>query len=194
MTAVDRTSARLILVLGGARSGKSTFADRLAATFPRVTYLATAQAFDEEMRTRIAKHQADRPAHWHTVECPFDPGPAMRERAAETDCFLLDCLTLLTSNLLLRDEDAADDAILSYIEALLDDARAVPATTVMVSNEVGLSLVPENPLGRRYRDLLGKINQRVAAQADAVYYLIAGLPLEIKALAGSPHIATDMGL
>lgn len=180
------TSAHLILILGGARSGKSTFADRLAATFSRVTYLATAQAFDEEMCERIAKHQADRPAHWRTVECPFDPGAAIRDLAEETDCYLLDCLTLLTSNLLLRDEQVTDDAILMHIDALLAAALSVQATVVMVSNEVGLSLVPDNALGRRYRDLLGKINQCVAARADAVYYLIAGLPLEIKALAACP--------
>ena len=184
-------NAKLILILGGARSGKSTCAERIAATFPRVTYLATAQAFDEEMRVRIAKHQADRPAHWHTVECPLDPCAALRARAAETDCFLLDCLTLLTSNLLLRDEQAADADLLTYIDALLDAVRETHTTTLMVSNEVGLGLVPENDLGRRYRDLLGRVNQRVAAQADAVYFMIAGLPLDIKALAGVPFAYSD---
>lgn len=182
----EPAASRLILVLGGARSGKSTFAERLATSFTRVTYLATAQAFDEEMRERIAKHQFDRPAHWNTVECPFDPASALQQHASETDCFLLDCLTLYTTNLMLQDESAADDAVLKRIDELLVAARLTPATTVMVSNDVGLGLVPEYPLGRRFRDLLGRVNQRVAAQADAVYFLIAGIPLDIKALACSP--------
>jgi adenosylcobinamide kinase/adenosylcobinamide-phosphate guanylyltransferase len=185
------TASQLILVLGGARSGKSTFAEQLAATFPRVTYLATAQAFDEEMRTRIAKHQADRPRNWHTVECPLDPATVLREKAGETDCFLLDCLTLLTSNLLLRNENETDEVILTYIAGLLSAAREAQATTVMVSNDVGLGLVPDNALGRRFRDLLGRVNQRVATHADAVYFLIAGLPINIKALACSPFSTAE---
>ncbi len=185
-------SSRLILVLGGARSGKSTFAERLATTFTRVTYLATAQAFDEEMRARIAKHQADRPAQWQTVECPFYPESALREKADETDCFLLDCLTLYSTNLLLHDESATDEQIMTHIDALLLAARATRATTIIVSNDVGLGLVPDNPLGRRFRDLLGRVNQRVAANADAVYFLIAGLPLDIKTLACFPDLFPGM--
>jgi len=180
-------TAQLILVLGGARSGKSTFAEQYAATRgERITYLATAQAFDDEMTARIAKHRADRPAHWRTVECPLDPAAALHTHTGETDCFLLDCMTLLISNLLLADEATAEARSRQTVDDLLTAHRASGADLIIVSNEVGLGLVPEYPLGRAYRDLLGKINQRLAAQADAVYYLIAGLPLDVKSLACSP--------
>jgi adenosylcobinamide kinase/adenosylcobinamide-phosphate guanylyltransferase len=176
---------RLTLVLGGARSGKSTFAERLAAKSTRVTYLATAQAFDDEMRARIAKHQADRPAHWLTAECPYQPSAALREQAAQTDCFLLDCLTLLVSNLLLTHEADPVPAVETEINALLAAYRDSDASLILVSNEVGLGLVPDNALGRQYRDLLGRVNQRIAAQADVVYFLVAGLPIDVKALSRS---------
>lgn len=178
--------AQLTLILGGARSGKSTYAERLAAAHGgRVTYLATAQAFDEEMAARIAKHQSERPAAWRTAECPLDPAAAMRAHAGDTDCYLLDCLTLLVSNLLLVDETTAEDRIRSATDALLAAYRETGADLILVSNEVGLGLVPEYPLGRAYRDALGRVNQRLAAEADRVYFLIAGLPVEVKALAGA---------
>jgi len=178
---------RCTLVLGGARSGKSTFAERLAAAHGgRVTYLATAQAFDAEMTARIAAHRAVRPANWQTAECPLDPAAALRAFGAETDCFLLDCLTLLVSNLLLADESSAEARVQSALDALLAAGRETEADLIIVSNEVGLGLVPEYPLGRLYRDLLGKANQRLAAHADHVYYLVAGLPLDVKALACHP--------
>lgn len=181
------SSSKLILILGGARSGKSTFAERLAADrATRVTYLATAQAFDDEMTARIAKHQADRPAHWRTAECPTDPAAAIRAHAGDTDLFLLDCLTLLVSNLLLGDTLNAEETVLSALDDVLAAYREAGADLLLVSNEVGLGLVPEYPLGRQYRDLLGKVNQRLAAVADHVYFLVAGLPLDVKALAASP--------
>ncbi|OPZ85467.1 MAG: Bifunctional adenosylcobalamin biosynthesis protein CobP [bacterium ADurb.Bin429] len=178
----------LTLILGGARSGKSTFAERFAAAHGgRVTYLATAQAYDEEMAARIAKHRSERPADWRTVECPLDAAAAIRAHAAETDCYLLDCLTLLVSNLLLVDEATADDRIRSATDALLAAYHEAEADLLLVSNEVGLGLVPEYPLGRAYRDALGRVNQRLAAEADRVYFLIAGLPVEVKALAEAMH-------
>jgi len=177
-------SRQLTLVLGGARSGKSTLAERMAAAHGgRVTYLATAQAFDEEMAARIVKHRADRPAHWATIECPHDPATAIRSAAPDTDCFLLDCLTLLVSNLLLADENSTEETVRCATDALLAAYQEADADLIIVSNEVGLGLVPEYPLGRQYRDLLGKLNQRLAREADAVYYLIAGLPLDVKKLA-----------
>lgn len=183
------SEGRVTLILGGARSGKSRFAEQLAASRGTcVTYLATAEAGDDEMRARIARHQAERPAHWHTVECPRDPAAALRAHATNADCFLLDCLTLLVSNLLLADEESAEAAVRSATESLLTACREAGADLIIVSNEVGLGLVPEYPLGRLYRDLLGKANQWIAADADAVYYLIAGLPLEIKSLAATPFI------
>jgi adenosylcobinamide kinase/adenosylcobinamide-phosphate guanylyltransferase len=181
-------SPQLTLILGGARSGKSTFAERLATRAPRVTYLATAQALDAEMASRIAVHQADRPAHWQTVECPLDPATALRTHAAATDCFLLDCITLLVSNLLLVDELCADARVSCATDALLTAYREAGASLILVSNEVGLGLVPEYPLGRHYRDLLGRVNRRLAQAADAVYFLVAGLPLDVKALAPSREL------
>jgi len=168
------------LILGGARSGKSTFAEKLGRQYPRVTYLATAQAFDDEMTERIAKHQSERPTHWNTVECPFDPASAIRAARNETDCYLLDCITLLVSNLLLANESAAEETTYSAVDNLISAFRETQADLILVSNEVGLGLVPDNPLGRCYRDLLGRVNQQLAAQADTVYFLIAGLPMKVK--------------
>ncbi len=181
-----QSRSNITLVLGGARSGKSAFAERLAGAHGgRVTYLATAQAFDDEMTARIAKHRAERPTAWRTAECPLDPAAAMRAHA-DTDCFLLDCLTLLVSNLLLADENDAEVHVQSALDALLAATAETGADLILVSNEVGLGLVPEYPLGRRYRDLLGNVNRRLAADAAHVYYLVAGLPLDVKALACSP--------
>lgn len=181
---------QLVLVLGGARSGKSTFAEQLAATRgPRITYLATAQACDAEMTARIAKHRADRPAAWRTVECPLDPAATIRAHADDTDCFVLDCLTLLVSNLLLADATSGEAHVQRALDDVLAAFREAKADLILVSNEVGLGLVPAYPLGREYRDVLGRVNQQLAAVADATYFLIAGLPLELNALACSPLAA-----
>lgn len=179
-----QTTSKITLILGGARSGKSTFAEQLATKQRgRITYLATAQALDEEMQARIAQHRAVRSATWTTVECPYDVAAAIRATAATTDCFLLDCLTLYVSNLLLVDEAKADVTVPCAIEEILSAITETNATLVIVSNEVGLGLVPEYAISRQYRDLLGKANQRIARQAAAVYFLVAGLPIDIKALA-----------
>jgi len=170
----------MILILGGARSGKSTYAEQLAASYKSVTYLATAQAFDEEMAARIAKHQADRPANWRTVECPFDPANAIRGNATDTDCYLLDCMTLFVSNIILRDENSADDNVKNAVNDIIAAYREAGKDLIIVSNEVGLGLVPEYPLGRIYRDCLGRTNQQLAAAADKVLFLIAGLPVNVK--------------
>ncbi|HEY3415482.1 MAG TPA: bifunctional adenosylcobinamide kinase/adenosylcobinamide-phosphate guanylyltransferase [Armatimonadota bacterium] len=179
------STGTLTLILGGARSGKSTYAERLAAEYARVTYLATAQAFDEEMQARIAKHRADRPPTWITAECPHDVATAILAHA-ETDCFLLDCLTLYVSNLLLAHEDDAESVVPLAINEMLAAHRATSAGLIIVANEVGLGLVPDNPLGRRYRDLLGRANQQIAAVADNVYFLVAGLPMTVKSSACAP--------
>ena len=186
MAAMENAS-QLILVLGGARSGKSAFAERLAANRgKRVTFLATAEPSDEEMIARIARHRADRATAWRTVECPLDPAAAIRAHAGDTECFLLDCATLLVSNLLIAGEADGEENVRRAQDALLAVYRETGIDLIIVSNEVGLGLVPEYPLGRRYRDALGRFNQRIAAAADAVYFLAAGLPLELKSLAGSP--------
>ncbi len=177
----------LILILGGARSGKSTHAEKLALELagPDVLYIATAQAFDDEMRARIAAHRAARPAGWRTLEAPSLIAAAPAEAIGPARVVLLDCLTLLASNavLALGEEPtahAAEAAVDAEVSALLAAYRAGSATWIVVSNEVGLGLVPPYPLGRAYRDALGRANQRLAAVADRVLFMMAGLPLTVK--------------
>jgi adenosylcobinamide kinase/adenosylcobinamide-phosphate guanylyltransferase len=192
---------QLILLLGGARSGKSDHAEALAARIAGkqpVLYIATATAEDAEMRDRIARHQAARPSHWHTVEAPGDPASAIREQFAGegVPVILLDCVTLLVSNLLLGgthadfDEQRFDAAeaeahVTAAISELLAAWRETRATLILVSNEVGMGLVPPYPLGRVYRDVLGRVNARLASEADSVLLLLAGLPVELKALSAA---------
>ncbi len=175
--------AELILILGGARSGKSSLAERLAGARGRVTYLATATAGDAEMAERIARHRDERRPDWRTVECPTDPAAALTAWAAETDCFLLDCVTLWVSNLLCDEASDGEARVQRALDALLSAYARAGTDLLLVSNEVGLGLVPEYPLGRLYRDVLGRANQRLAAHADKVYGVIAGLPVEFKSLA-----------
>lgn len=162
----------LTLVLGGARSGKSRQAEALIEAHPPPwRYIATAQAWDEEMRARIALHRARRPAGWQTIDAPLDVAAAL----ASPQPALLDCLTLWLTNLMLGEHDiaAATDALLAAL-----DARAAP--TVLVGNEVGLGIVPDNALARRFRDEAGRLHQRLAARADAVLFMVAGLPMRVK--------------
>ena len=166
---------RLTLVLGGARSGKSRHAEALIGKAGQgCVYIATAQAFDDEMRQRIARHRADRPAAWTTIEAPLDLAGAIAAQPADRPV-LVDCLTLWLSNTMLaeRDVDAACDAMLAAL-------GKAAAPVVCVSNEVGLGIVPENALARRFRDAQGTLNQRVAVRADRVVLMAAGLPLVLK--------------
>ena len=166
----------LVLLLGGARSGKSDLAVRIAAAQPApVTLIATAEAGDPEMEERIDRHRAERPAGWTVLEVPLELRQATTG-APPTDCLLIDCLTLWAANLL-RDHD--EDAIRSLAA---DAARATAARaglTLAISNEVGLGIVPDNPLARRYRDVIGRVNAIWAAEAQRAYLLVAGrmLPL-----------------
>jgi adenosylcobinamide kinase / adenosylcobinamide-phosphate guanylyltransferase len=167
-------SAPLILVLGGARSGKSRYAESIIVALPPPwVYVATAEAGDDEMAARIKAHRARRHAAWQTVETPGDLAGALA--ASGTKPVLVDCLTLWLSNLLLG--DANIDKEMDELELSLASRRAA---TVLVTNEVGSGIVPEHPLGRRFRDLQGIINQRIAARADRVILMVAGLPLAIK--------------
>lgn len=163
------------LVVGGARSGKSSFAERLILTTGRTRrYIATAQAWDDEMRDRIAQHQRDRGGDWTTVEAPLDlPGALASARPDEA--VLIDCATLWLTNHLLAEHDLAAEA-----EALIAALAACPAPVVIVSNETGWGIVPENALARRFRDEQGRLNQRLAEVADLVVTVIAGLPLALK--------------
>ena len=218
-TSHDRSvQGRLILVTGGARSGKSTYAERLAAQLAepqggRVTYIATSQTYDEEMEQRVSTHQASRPATWTTVECPVEVPAAVRATAAgpaQPPVVLLDCVTLWVTNLLFQggafggsappedgynyDKDllppAEERAAAARVTAAVDGlVRAVAdngVTLVAVTNEVGLGVVPEYPLARLYRDQLGWANQRLARDADGLYLLVSGYPLDVKALSAGP--------
>ena len=165
----------LAFVLGGARSGKSAFAEGLVTAEPGPwTYIATAQAFDEEMRRRIAAHRERRGGDWRTVEAPQALARALREASSERP-LLVDCLTLWLSNRLLADADMRADR-----EELLAALAERGAPTVLVSSEVGLSIVPENALARAFRDAAGELHQAVAKRASRVYLVVAGYPLAVK--------------
>ena len=167
-------AASLTLVLGGARSGKSRYAEGLfSALPPPFTYIATAEAGDQEMAQRIAIHRARRGVQWRTLEAPRDLVEAL-EASAGTPA-LVDCLTLWLSNLMLAGADL--DAEIAKLEHALAKATA---PVVLVANEVGFGIVPDNALGRRFRDLQGMLNQRIAARAERVVLMVAGLPLAIK--------------
>jgi len=167
--------SRLSLVIGGARSGKSGLAERLVTGSGLARrYIATAEAWDDEMRDRIARHRADRGAGWITVEAPLDLPGALSE-AREGEVVLVDCATLWLSNHLLADHDLAFEA-----ERLLAAIAACAAPVVVVSNEVGWGIVPENALARAFRDAQGRLNQQLAGQAGLVVGVMAGLPMVLK--------------
>jgi adenosylcobinamide kinase/adenosylcobinamide-phosphate guanylyltransferase len=164
------------LVLGGARSGKSRYAERLVEDAASCgTYCATAEAGDAEMAERIAAHRARRGRFWHTVETPLALTQAIKEEARHERPVLIDCLTLWLSNLLFAGKQADAETA-----ALCSALREAAGPVVLVSNEVGMGLVPETPLGRRFRDAAGRLNQDVAALADRVVFVAAGLPLVLK--------------
>ena len=189
-------SKQLILVLGGARSGKSAFAERLASQGGRVLYVATAEALDEDMERRIANHRRQRPAEWDTLEEPLELESALAPAIEGYDTCLLDCLTLWVSNSLLSMEynPDAEQEILSAAHRLLDVCEQSAAAWIVVSNEVGLGVVPPSRLGMMYRDVLGRVNQAVAARADKVYFMAAGLALEMKSLGALPYTSPELRL
>ena len=169
------TLPRLSLIIGGARSGKSAFAERLVTqTGCARRYIATARAWDDEMRTRIAQHQQDRADGWTTVEAPLDL-PAALASARADEAVLVDCATLWLTNHLLAHHDLSHETL--RLAAALADC---PAPVVIVSNETGWGIVPENALARRFRDEQGRLNQRLAVEAGLVVAVIAGLPLVLK--------------
>ncbi len=171
----EARNANLVFVIGGARSGKSTFAEaRMAALAPPWTYIATAQAFDDEMRARIDMHRARRDERWRTIDAPHDLCNAVRH-APDDAPVLVDCLTLWLTNRLLAGADLVVER-----EALVAALAARRAPTFVVSNEVGLGIVPDNALSRRFRDEAGFLNQAVAAIADEVHLMVAGLSIRAK--------------
>jgi len=188
-------SGHITLVTGGARSGKSAWAERHAReSGRRVLYVATATAGDDEMAERIAAHQAQRPADWRTVEEPEHLLQAIQANATPGDAVVVDCLTLWVSNLLLkaigpeRDADMMDPAewaaieasVVNEAQALLADARDRDLTLILVSNEVGMGVVPATSLGRHYRDILGRVNQVVGSASDALILMVAGLAVDLR--------------
>jgi adenosylcobinamide kinase / adenosylcobinamide-phosphate guanylyltransferase len=171
--------ASSLFVVGGARSGKSRFAVDAHRQHARVTFVATAEARDADMAARIARHRAERPAHWRTVEEPYDVVARLRGCAAAADGIVVDCLTLWVSNLMLRGD--ADEWVVKQVEELAALLPLGDADVTLVSNEVGEGVHPPTAEGRRFRDLLGSVNQRVAAAADRVVLMVAGIPLVVKA-------------
>ena len=194
--------ARIILVTGGCRSGKSAHAQKLAESLPgaaRRAYIATAPVIDEEMRTRVRKHQQARAAAaggWTTIEAPIELAEAIAaagmpatEQPSQAwhpafDVLLVDCLTLWVNNLMYRAEQAGgqitEDAAAEECEHVLAACRAHPGTVIFVTNEVGMGIVPDNAMARRFRDLVGRCNQLVAAAADSVQLVCSGIPLTLK--------------
>lgn len=177
---------QLILVLGGARSGKSAFAQEKAQELggEQVLFVATAEAWDEEMRQRIERHQRERPAGWRTLEVQRNVGRAILKHPGEARVVLVDCLTVLVSNLLTDVDDPfapeVEARVTAEVEELAACTEQLATDLIVVSNEVGAGLVPPYPQGRAYRDLLGQANQALARRADEVYLLVAGIPLMLK--------------
>jgi adenosylcobinamide kinase/adenosylcobinamide-phosphate guanylyltransferase len=168
----------LELILGGARSGKSRLAEKLASQSGLdVTYIATSQALDGEMSARIAQHRATRPAHWALVEEPLELARVLRDNAGPQRCLLVDCLTLWLTNLLMLDEPAR---LAAERDGLLDTLAQLPGRIILVSNETGLGVVPLGELTRRYVDEAGWLHQAVAARAERVVFTVAGLPMLLK--------------
>lgn len=196
----NKAAGSLILITGGVRSGKSTFAEKLAGeSSKKVIYLATARVEDNEMLERVARHQARRPANVRTVEEPLKPHLILEEEGDGSTLILLDCLTVLMSNLFLEyidqrgavrqgedifaDEEllkAAAESTLDYIKVFSETASRCPADVVVVTNEVGMGVVPDYPVGRVFRDLSGRANQAVAAAADQVWLVVCGIPQRFK--------------
>src|SRR5512141_1985477 len=177
---------KLTLILGGARSGKSSYAQHLAEeTGKSVTFVATAQALDEEMSARIQKHRLERPAGWQTIEIPL--GIAPRISQIKSEVVVLDCVTLLVNNLMMQfikddlvEEMPFTQAVQKEIDELIGNIREQNQDWLMISNEVGLGLVPPYQMGRVYRDVLGWANQRLARAADKVIFMVAGIPMVVK--------------
>ncbi len=183
---------RIILVTGGARSGKSSYAEQLVSLMgERIIYLATARALDQEMEDRIAKHRQQRPSAWRTIETPTSLAAVIQAEGNGCDALLLDCLTVFLTNRILThavDWQRPDMGRLNAIEAeLMDEVQAVveaasgmQAQLVVVTNEVGFGIVPMSPLARFFRDCAGRANQRLAAAAAEVFLVVAGIPMRIK--------------
>ena len=174
----------MTFILGGARSGKSRFAQELAAKLgKKVLFVATGEALDEEMNARIEVHKRSRPSTWKTLETPTDVAKAMRGKIGDAEVVIVDCLTLLVSNLMGTediDAETLEKKVTAELEELVAFMRTTEAHFIIVSNEVGLGLVSPYPAGRVYRDALGMANQMLARHADEVYFMVAGIAIALK--------------
>ena len=174
---------KIILILGGARSGKSNFAQSLAEKMSQsVLFVATSEPLDDEMKERIEKHKKNRPVNWNTLEIRNEIGQNLINNSGNSDVIIIDCLTLLVSNLIGEQKDPNDvaETIVSELNELVISLQTMDKTFIIVSNEVGMGIVPENKLARIYRDYLGKANQLIAQLANEVYLMVAGIPVKIK--------------
>lgn len=184
---------RIIFIIGGARSGKSVFAEALAKKYHDVIYIATAEARDDEMRERIQTHRSRRPTHWKTIESPYFVDKVISQQNGQSGLIFIDCVTLYITNMLLKDETSTiaagsgfhvkiqkQEQILEEIKKLVCSCRESGSDSIIVSNEVGLGIVPDNPLSRMFRDIAGCANQIVAEEADEVYFVVAGIAQRIK--------------
>jgi len=178
----DQLTAETVFVLGGARSGKTAYGLSVCETLHaergmKPVYVASAQAFDSEMTDRIERHKAERGPHWRTVEAPHALAETIRAESTPATCLLVDCLTLWLTNLMLAEVPQDLDAAWTELVAALREAEG---PVVVISNEVGLGIVPENALARRFRDEAGRLNQMVAAACDRVVFVAAGIPMTMK--------------
>jgi adenosylcobinamide kinase/adenosylcobinamide-phosphate guanylyltransferase len=172
-------SSKIYFITGGARSGKSAFAEELACRLPgKRAYLATAQALDQEMAARIEKHKQDRGVAWDTYEEPLAVSELLRKLSGRYEVALLDCLTLWLSNVMAHTD--SDGAVISRSDDLAAALQEFDGACIVVSNEVGLGIVPDNPLARKFRDFAGVLNQKVARIADEAYFTASGIPMKIK--------------
>ncbi len=177
------TNKKYIFILGGARTGKSRFAQELAGRLGnKVLFIATGEPLDEEMQARIDEHKKARPKSWRTLEIPTNIGRQLEVEIGDAEVVIIDCLTLLASNRLGDELDylKAEKQVLAEINELITCIDKLNASVIIISNEVGMGLVPETKLGRVYRDLLGRANQLIAQHANEVYFMVAGLPMKIK--------------
>ncbi|SKC75779.1 bifunctional adenosylcobinamide kinase/adenosylcobinamide-phosphate guanylyltransferase [Maledivibacter halophilus] len=186
-------NSKIILITGGARSGKSSFAEKLTAKLSEnVAYIATALPFDDGMKDRIKKHRESRPNYWTTYEIYKDIYKYIDEISVKHDVILLDCITILVTNLMFENSDLGwddinmeraseiEEYIKEQVSLLIKKIRAVEINCVLVTNEVGLGIVPENRLSRIFRDIAGRINQFIAGNSDEVYFTVSGIPMKIK--------------
>jgi adenosylcobinamide kinase/adenosylcobinamide-phosphate guanylyltransferase len=183
---------KITFITGGARSGKSRFAEELLRGHDDVLYVATGIGFDEEMKDRISRHRSQRNPAWKTVECYRNIAGALKDNREDRNFILLDCVTMMVSNILVLDAgidwskagmaevNDVEDQVRKEIDDVILMTRDYTGETIIVSNELGMGIVPPTPLGRHFRDIAGKVNQLLAAEADEVYLMVSGIPVKIK--------------